>query len=92
MPYTVSIASNAGSIAMKFASNALDMRSDRVVVEYGLGGIHELLPVLYVTRVAGHRVDEPEFCQGQADGLFLPVDRHALGVDFQVAAHDDGRR
>ena len=73
---------------MELAANALDVRRDRVVVEDGLCGIHELLPVLDVPRVARQRVDQPELGQRQADRLVLPVNRHALRVDVQVAARD----
>ncbi len=64
------------------------MRGDRVVVQDGLCGIHQLLSGFDVTGVTGKRVHHPEFGQGQADRLIVPADRHAIDVDFQLSPCD----
>ncbi len=62
------------------------MGGNRVVVQHGLRRIHELLPVLDVSRITRHGVHEPEFGQGQADGTAFPEYGHAVGVDVKIAA------
>ena len=64
------------------------MRGDRVVIQYGLCRVHQLLAVLDMTRVTGQRVHHPELCQGQRDGLILPAHRHAIDIQLQAAAID----
>ncbi len=70
------------------------MRRDRIVVEHGLRGVHELLAVLDVTRVTSQRMHEPEFGQREADRLPHPEHSHAIGVDLELtpAKAVSGRR
>ena len=47
------------------------MRGDRIVIEDRLCGVHELLPVLHMSRVARERVQQPELGERQTDRLVL---------------------
>ncbi len=64
------------------------MRGDRVVVEHGLGGIHELLAILDVSGITGHCVHQPEFGERKADARALPLYGHSVRIDFEIAARD----
>ena len=58
---------------VELASYAFDMGGNGVVVQHHAGGVHQLLAVFDVARVFGEGMHDPEFCQGQFQGLFLPA-------------------
>ncbi len=69
----------------------LDVRGDGVVVQDHVRGVHQLLPVLDVSRIARECVHDPELRQRQSHRRAVPCRLHLLAVDRQrTAPHDLG--
>src|SRR3546814_11267712 len=70
-----------------------DLVVDGAVVDidaFAVGGIHELVAVLDVTRPRRQRLQEQEFGDGELSLLAIPGAELPFAIEHQVAAYDDG--
>src|SRR5882672_2454475 len=75
----------------ELAAHPLDVAVDRAVVDVdrlAVGGVHQLVAVLDVSRPLGQRLQEQEFGDREVHLLGLPGALVAAGVEYQFTAHD----
>src|SRR5512146_3329115 len=74
---------------LELAPYTLHVRGDGVVIEYDVGGVHELLTVVYVPRMTRQRMDDPELGEREQHDLALPLGTHPLDVQCERPLADD---